>query len=64
MRGPRRNPAKRFRWGKEEQRSERVLLKGQNEGYGACDDAVKGHATNPYNNRCDELAVSQWQKLK
>ena len=25
---------------------------------------VKGHAENPYNNRCDELAVSQWQKLK
>ena len=25
---------------------------------------VKGHATNPYNNRCDELAVAEWQKLK
>ena len=25
---------------------------------------VKGHATNPYNNRCDELAVVEWQKLK
>ena len=25
---------------------------------------VKGHAVNPYNNRCDELAVSEWQKLK
>ena len=25
---------------------------------------VKGHASNPYNNRCDELAVAQWQKLK
>lgn len=25
---------------------------------------VKGHSTNPYNNRCDELAVSEWQKLK
>ena len=25
---------------------------------------VKGHAENPKNNRCDELAVSQWQKLK
>ena len=25
---------------------------------------VKGHADNPYNNRCDELAVSEWQKLK
>ena len=25
---------------------------------------VKGHAENPYNNRCDELAVGEWQKLK
>ena len=25
---------------------------------------VKGHAENEYNNRCDELAVSEWQKLK
>ena len=25
---------------------------------------VKGHATNPYNNRCDELAVSEWMRLK
>ena len=25
---------------------------------------VKGHAENPYNNRCDEMAVAQWQKLK
>jgi ribonuclease HI len=25
---------------------------------------VKGHAENAYNNRCDELAVSEWQKLK
>ena len=25
---------------------------------------VKGHASNPKNNRCDELAVSQWKKLK
>lgn len=25
---------------------------------------VKGHASNPYNNRCDELAVSQYSKLK
>ena len=23
---------------------------------------VKGHAENPYNNRCDQLAVAQWQK--
>ena len=25
---------------------------------------VKGHADNPKNNRCDELAVSQWKLLK
>ena len=25
---------------------------------------VKGHAENPYNNRCDQMAVSEWQKLK
>ena len=25
---------------------------------------VKGHAANPKNNRCDELAVSQWKRLK
>ena len=25
---------------------------------------VKGHAENPKNNRCDELAVAQWKKLK
>ena len=25
---------------------------------------VKGHADNVYNQRCDELAVSEWQKLK
>ena len=25
---------------------------------------VKGHADNPKNNRCDELAVAEWQKLK
>ena len=25
---------------------------------------VKGHAENPYNNRCDELAVSEWKKFK
>ena len=24
---------------------------------------VKGHAENEYNNRCDELAVSEWKKL-
>ena len=25
---------------------------------------VKGHADNPMNNRCDELAVAQWKKIK
>ena len=25
---------------------------------------VKGHAENEYNNRCDELAVAEWKKLK
>ena len=25
---------------------------------------VKGHATTPYNNRCDELAVAEWKKFK
>ena len=25
---------------------------------------VKGHAENPYNNRCDELAVAQSHKFK
>ena len=25
---------------------------------------VKGHADNPRNNRCDEMAVSEWKKLK
>ena len=25
---------------------------------------VKGHASNPQNNRCDELAVGEWKKLK
>ena len=25
---------------------------------------VRGHAENPYNNRCDELAVSEWKRLK
>ncbi|MCR5731479.1 MAG: hypothetical protein K6G51_00845, partial [Sphaerochaetaceae bacterium] len=25
---------------------------------------VKGHADNEFNNRCDELAVAQWKKIK
>ena len=25
---------------------------------------VKGHADNPYNNRCDEMAVAEWKKFR
>ena len=25
---------------------------------------VKGHADNPWNNRCDEMAVAQWKRLR
>jgi ribonuclease HI len=25
---------------------------------------VKGHADNPKNNRCDEMAVAEWKKFK
>ena len=25
---------------------------------------VKGHAENPYNNRCDEMAVAEWKKYR
>ena len=25
---------------------------------------VKGHADNPMNNRCDEMAVAEWKKRK
>ncbi len=25
---------------------------------------VKGHAENPYNNRCDQLAVAQWKAIR
>ena len=28
------------------------------------DHWVKGHAANPKNNRCDELAVGEWKRLK
>ena len=40
-RGPRRNPAKRFRWGEEPQRNERALATGRSEGCGACGDDVR-----------------------
>ncbi len=35
---------------------------GHFERCGLCDDA--GHAENPYNNRCDELAVLESKKFK
>ena len=25
---------------------------------------VKGHSTNPKNNRCDEMAVAEWKKFR
>jgi ribonuclease HI len=25
---------------------------------------VKGHAENPKNNRCDEMAVAEWKKIR
>ena len=25
---------------------------------------VKGHADNPYNNRCDEMAVAEWKRIR
>ena len=35
---------------------------GRGERCGLCGDA--GHAENPYNNRCDELAVQESRKFK
>ena len=43
-RDPRRNPAKRLRWGEEEQRNERAFAAGGSEGYGACSDEGKQSA--------------------
>ena len=41
LQGSRRNPAKRFRWEKEEQRRESEFRPGgRNEGCGACDNAT------------------------
>ena len=48
--------------GKEEHGESEPCRTRRGEGYGACDDA--GHASNPYNNRCDELAVAESQKFK
>ena len=45
--GPRRNPAQRFRWGEEEQQSERAFAVGGSEGYGACDDAMMDPSRSP-----------------
>ena len=62
-RGPRGSPAKRVPWGAEEQGSGRSFRrKAETEESGLCDDA--GHAENPYNNRCDELAVMESRKFK
>ncbi len=38
--GPRRSPAKRVRWGKEEQWSDRNPANSRGEGCAACDDAA------------------------
>ena len=32
--------------------------------HGVCYHWIKGHAENPYNNRCDEIAVNEWKKFK
>lgn len=49
--------------GKEEQGS-----KARNARQGVLNDAdfatTQGHAENPYNNRCDQLAVAESQKYK
>ena len=56
-------PAQLGAWGKEEQGSGRSFRrKAETEASGLCDDA--GHAENPYNNRCDELAVMESRKYK
>ena len=53
----------RVPWGAEEQGSIRSFRrKAETEESGLCDDA--GHAENPYNNRCDELAVMESRKFK
>ena len=40
VQGSHKNPAKRFLWEKEEQRSERAFAGSGSEGCGACDDAA------------------------
>ena len=57
------SPAQRGKWEREEQRRERALPDTAGRGgIQACDDA--GHASNPYNNCCDELAVAESRKFK
>ena len=40
VQGSRKNPAQRFLWEKEEQRSKRAFAGGGSEGCAACDDAA------------------------
>ena len=40
VQGSRKNPAQRFFWEKEEQRSERAFAESGSEGCAACDDAA------------------------
>ena len=40
VQGSRKNPAQRFLWEKEEQRSERAFAESGSEGCAACDDAA------------------------
>ena len=44
--GPRRNPAKRFRWGEEPQWNERTLAAGRSEGCGTCGDEAGRRSEN------------------
>lgn len=64
MRGPRRNPAKAVSLGKGGAAKGASFAKNGEASGTQLATTLKGHAANPCNNRCDELAVSQWQKLK
>ena len=59
-RGPRRNPAKRFRWGEEPQRNERALDTGRSEGCGACGDDVRRLST-PWPEQGPEMGQTMGQ---
>ena len=63
-----RGARKRFAYGKTLAQGQ-FICPGANEMNGVpgpwnTDWGVKGHADNPYNNRCDEMAVAEWQKRK